>query len=73
MEWKVSGGDEISIGDALEILKYLAGLDNVIDDDDNALAAAIIVDAGESTAPTIGDALEILKYLAGLENMIAKS
>jgi hypothetical protein len=42
-----------SIDEVLEILKYIAGLDNTIE----------IVDGAE---PTIHDALEILKKIAGV-------
>jgi hypothetical protein len=44
-----------TIGDALEILKLLAGLPNAIQD--------------VGVKPTIGDALEVLKKLAGLPNV----
>jgi hypothetical protein len=47
--------DDITIEDALEILKYLAGIDSIYDD--------------SATPPTIEDALEVLKYLAGMENI----
>jgi len=64
--------DSITITDALEILKYLAGLDNLIDKVggrhlDNAL---ILPTSISSRKPVIGDVLEILKYLAGLTNLI---
>jgi hypothetical protein len=61
----LSGG--IDIGDALEILKYLAGLESMIDEyyesEENA-------DVNGDGAITIDDALEILKYLAGLPSAI---
>jgi hypothetical protein len=62
---KVAGGNSVTIGDALEILKFLAGIGNAISNSDgsynpNALAAARITNPGSGN-PTIGDALEILK------------
>jgi hypothetical protein len=50
----VSNGNP-SIDDALEILMYLAGMENSVEYD-------------EGEAPTINDALEILMYLAGLSS-----
>jgi hypothetical protein len=71
---KVSGKNTVTIGDALEILKFLAGLPNAVRNtsgsfNQNALAAARITTPGTGN-PTIGDALEILKKLAGLNNLI---
>jgi murein DD-endopeptidase MepM/ murein hydrolase activator NlpD len=48
-----------TIGDALEILKYLAGLPND-------------VNTAGSRNPTIGDVLEVLKKLAGLPSVFEK-
>jgi hypothetical protein len=53
----IDGDGSITINDALEILKYLAGLENVVEIDE----------------PTIDDALEILKYLAGLPSAFSES
>jgi hypothetical protein len=61
----VTGTGAISIDDALEILKYLAGLDSVIATDPKAFNASRITG---DVAPTISDALEILKYLAGMND-----
>jgi uncharacterized repeat protein (TIGR02543 family) len=66
---KVTGGNSVTIGDALEILMMLAGLPNAIDNNPNALAAARITNPGVGK-PTINDALEILMKLAGLNNLI---
>ena len=63
----VNNNGEIDIGDALEILKYLAGLESLINDDIKAFNAALIMGEDE---PTIGDVLEILKYLADLPCML---
>jgi hypothetical protein len=63
---------EIDIQDALEILKFLAGINNVIEHGVNpelSLSNALIT--GESDKPTIGDALEILKYIAGMDNKLS--
>jgi len=62
----VNGDSETDIGDALEILKYLADLDNVIDGNDEAFKAACIT----GDEPTIGCVLEILKFLADLESVL---
>jgi hypothetical protein len=66
----ITGTGEVTIEDALEILKYLAGIDNVIEKGGDYLKAALITGGDE---PTIDDVLEILKYLAGMENRIDKS
>jgi hypothetical protein len=63
----VLGGEGIEIFDALEILKHIVGIDNKIDNCDNALQAALITD-GET--PTIFDALEILKHLIGMDSKV---
>jgi hypothetical protein len=71
----VNGDKRIDITDALEILKYLAGLPSAITDGnvnitaENALNAARIITPGQGV-PAIGDVLEILKHLAGLPNKI---
>jgi hypothetical protein len=57
------GNGNITIADALEILKYIAGIDSLITPGNEAWEAALIT--GEAT-PTIHDALEILKYIAGI-------
>jgi Leucine-rich repeat (LRR) protein len=64
---KILGGEEITILDALEILMYLAGLDSVIEEGNNAWFASLIT--GKDT-PTINDALEILMHLAGMESVL---
>jgi hypothetical protein len=65
----VDGSGEVDIVDVLEILLYLAGLDNIIDDDETgrSLAASLITpEAKENGKPGITDVLEILLKLAGL-------
>jgi acyl carrier protein len=65
----VTGTGAVSISDALEILKLLAGLQNDITGNAKAERASNIVSAvGEK--PNISDVLEILKKLAGLPNAI---
>jgi hypothetical protein len=49
-------GEEPAIGDVLEILKHLAGMDSVYD--------------GFLKEPVIADVLEILKHLAGMESAL---
>jgi len=66
----------IGIDDALEILKYLAGMDNVMTGRNkegikcaNAFNAALIKGYLE---PQISDVLEILKWLARMESDLNK-
>jgi hypothetical protein len=69
----VTSGEKITIFDALEILKFLAGMSSIIEEGTVAWEAALITSASQSArVPTIFDALEILKYLAGMENVIPK-
>jgi hypothetical protein len=70
---RVLGGSparEVSILDALEILRFLAGLDNEITGNPNAIIAGRIVNPQGDGMPTISDALEILSKLAGMLNRI---
>jgi hypothetical protein len=60
----VDGDGEITVMDALEILKHLAGISTLTG---QGLAAALIT--GESQ-PTVADALEILKKIAGIESLV---
>jgi len=64
----ILGNPNISIFDALEILKYITGMESVIDTCENARAAALIV---SSDVPGIFDVLEILKALAGMESAVS--
>jgi GH35 family endo-1,4-beta-xylanase len=59
--------ERITINDALEVLKFLAKLDSVLNDNADAMANALILNPSAS-APVIGDALEILKFLAKLDS-----
>jgi len=66
----VLGGKTIGIGDALEIFKFLAGMNNVIEDEgkgSRAWRAALITGGG---TPGIADALEIFKKLAGMNSFL---
>jgi hypothetical protein len=61
----ILGNDDITIGDALEVLKYIVKMESVITGDsietgNDAFRAACIV---SKEKPSIMDALEILKYL----------
>jgi hypothetical protein len=71
----IDGDGIIDIMDALEILKFLAGIDNLIARDvGNALAASLITDASKARvpqAPDVMDALEILKLLAGIDSLVS--
>ncbi|MDR2559738.1 MAG: hypothetical protein LBC86_09410 [Oscillospiraceae bacterium] len=63
MKGDVNGDGEITTADALEILRYVAGLESAIDDNPRALVAASIT----SDTPTTACALAILRHVAGLE------
>jgi len=75
---RISSIDAIDIGDALEILKYLAKMDNVMTGPNkegikcqNAFNASLITWVSKRlNAPRIADVLEILKKLAGMTNEI---
>jgi hypothetical protein len=60
----VTGGDKITITDALEVLKHLAGISTLTG---NSFEAALITPQSQSARRiSIGDVLEILKHLAGI-------
>ena len=63
----VNGDNKVTIADALEILKYLAGMSSIISPGESAYDAARVTGGEE---PSIGDVLEILKYLAGMDSKI---
>ncbi|MCL2037316.1 MAG: dockerin type I domain-containing protein [Oscillospiraceae bacterium] len=63
----VDGDGVVAINDALEILKYLAGMSSKIETSDFAFNAAKIT-GGET--PAIADVLEILKHLAGMTSVL---
>jgi hypothetical protein len=65
-------GENVTIGDALEVLKYLVGLQNVISSNgrDSRQWNAALITGGDT--PMIGDALEILKHIAGMESMLGR-
>ena len=65
----VLGKDYICVLDALEILKYIVGIETVIADGNRAFNAARIT--GGDT-PTVSDALEILKYLVQLPSRLER-
>jgi len=62
----------VTIGDALEILKYLAGMQSSVNPaNPTAWNAALITSASRSAnRPSIADALEILKKLAGMSSLL---
>ena len=64
----ILGNPNISIFDALELLKYITGMESIIDTCENARAAALIV---SNDVPGIFDVLEILKALAGMESVVS--
>ncbi|MCL2037193.1 MAG: SUMF1/EgtB/PvdO family nonheme iron enzyme, partial [Oscillospiraceae bacterium] len=61
----------VTIADALEILKYLAGMSSRIDDGEDSLNNSLILQSSIiANKPAIGDVLEILKKLAKMNNAI---
>jgi len=71
---RILAGDNrnVSIGDALEILKYLAKMDSLVNPaNERSWNAALILPASKSAGkPVIGDALEILKKLAKMDSLV---
>jgi uncharacterized repeat protein (TIGR02543 family) len=72
----ILNGDRITIGDALEVLKFLAGIqDNVITNGgENSIAwraALITEDSQRLGRPRINDVLEILKWLAKIPGVLS--
>jgi len=65
---------KVAIGDALEVLKFLAGMKGPIKDggkNSRAYQASLITPACKKAGkPTIGAALEILKKLAGMKSLV---
>jgi hypothetical protein len=65
----VTGGNEPSVQDALQILRYIVGLDSPIADCDAARAAANITNP-RAVSPGVQDALAILRRLVGLSSAL---
>ena len=63
----VLGNDVVTVEDALEILKYIVGIDSLVARSARAFRAALIT-GGET--PGTADALEILKFLVGMESKL---
>jgi Leucine-rich repeat (LRR) protein len=61
--------DRPTVADALAILRYLIGLPSVIDDCDDARAAANITTPGLGD-PVVNDALQVLRSLVGLNSLL---
>jgi len=70
----ITGNGRVEIGDAIEIFKYLAQIDNSITKAGKGSrewrAALITVQSNKINKPTIMDAIEILKYLAKMNSII---
>jgi len=70
----VLGKSTVGINDALEILKYLADMDNVITksgEDSQAWSSALITPASQRTGkPRVNDAIEILKKIAKMKSLV---
>ena len=64
----ILGNPDIKVSDALEILKYIVGMNNVIEECAVAFDAALIV---SEEKPGVSDALEILKEIVGMPNKIS--
>jgi hypothetical protein len=68
---RVLGKAEPDIFDALEIVKFIVGMDNALDKCGNALFAALITPTRPvPNVPTIFDALEIVKFIVGMDSEI---
>lgn len=73
-----SWGDVTGIGrphivGALEILRYLVGLDSMIVHFERSWCASLILpESIERGSPGIGDALQILRYLVGLDGVLSQ-
>ncbi|MCL2036863.1 MAG: hypothetical protein FWG83_05715 [Oscillospiraceae bacterium] len=66
----IDGNGVVAIADALEILKYLAGMNSQVEPNTKAWAASLITPASRAAdKPAIGDVLEILKKLAGMTSL----
>jgi hypothetical protein len=66
----VDGNGAITITDALEVLKFLAGIQPNISNNPQAMNAARVVEGrSEGESPVIADVLEILKLLANLNSV----
>jgi Leucine-rich repeat (LRR) protein len=63
----VLGTRDYTINDALEILRYIAGLPSVLDGCDVAMMAALII---SEEVPGVQDALQILRHLVGLPSAL---
>ena len=63
---RVLGEEPVTVDEALEILKYLAGMESVVSEGNVAFYAARITGGDE---PSIADVLEILKHLAGMNSV----
>jgi len=70
----INNDGNVGIADALEILKYLAQMDNLIAEggkDSIAWKASLITESSQNNgSPGIGDALEIFKLLAGMDSLL---
>jgi uncharacterized repeat protein (TIGR02543 family) len=67
----VDGKPGVSISDALEIFKYLAGMKSTVIKGTPAWNAVLITPRSQKSGkPGIGDALEILKKLAGMKSLV---
>jgi hypothetical protein len=66
----VTGNDDITIVDVLEILIFLAGLENEILSGDPLAMEAARITVEYPEPPNISCVLEILMYLAGLPNRL---
>jgi hypothetical protein len=64
----ISGSGSVTTADALEILRYIAGLENVIEGDERAEAAADV--NGDGKIDT-ADAVAVLRVVAGLPDAIS--
>ena len=70
----IDGNGTVAIADALEILKYLAKMNSMVSESNQAaFQAALITPASQAAGkPAIADVLEILKHLAKMTSLVPK-
>ncbi|MCL2036604.1 MAG: hypothetical protein FWG83_04365 [Oscillospiraceae bacterium] len=69
----VDGNGQISIADALEILKHLAGMSSALGNNTASRNAALVTVASQqANKPVISDVLEILKHLARMNSVLSQ-
>jgi hypothetical protein len=65
----VTGSGSATVHDAIQILRFIIGLDNVIEGNPVALRASLITNP-DAAEPTVHDAIAILRSLVGLPSVL---